>query len=151
MKKLIALLMSVFALAALPAAVQAQTTSTAPATAAEETPSGRMPAALVDMLMASYKCQALTTAEFYGDAKKTVTDITMKLSGDDATLTNEFMKAIEDLAKAQCPDPSTCWREYLGVDATVTAEAATPMCEQKIMDSMGVVSGILDEIIKEQG
>lgn len=144
MFKSVALFFSVFALMSLASGAQAQDVK------AEDTPHGRAPAALMEMLSASYKCQALTGADFYKDAKQTVTNITMKLSGDDAELTEQFVGAIEGLAQAQCPNTNTCWRDYLGVDASVTAEAAKPMCEQKILDSMSVVSGILEEIIQEQ-
>lgn len=142
MTKLIAVLISVLAVALFAPVAQAQST--------DDDAISRMPQALFDMIDSSYRCQALTGAEFYANAKETVTNITLKMADGDQDLTTRFVEAAEASAKAKCADTGTCWRSYLGAGASITAEEGEPLCEQKILDAMGVVGDLLEEIIAAQ-
>ena len=140
MTRLAALLFSIFALAAFSPSAYAQDT--------DESPYARMPDALVNLVESSYRCQAVIGDSVHAEIMQTVRSIISKLAEGDEDLTSRFMAAAEAAAQRKCPDAGTCWRDYVGADASMTKEQAVPLCEQKILPPMELVSSLLTEIIE---
>jgi hypothetical protein len=105
--------------------------------------------AMASLLFVNYNCQVPLGNEVYAQTRDLIGDMAASLADNEA-MGKEFVTAAEDIAKAGCPDPNTCWRTYLELDANATLADAAPKCQEQMSNTVLVVQDLIDTLTAEE-